>query len=156
LRDVDPGVPMVESATMDAEIRASLWQERLVAILAGFFGAVSVVLAGIGLYGALALSVAQRQRELGIRVAVGAQVGDVVRTVCAPMAVALALGLAAGVVASGWLLRATRPVLYGVGTMDPASLAAAAGVLVVCGVAAAIPPARRASRVDPAVTLRES
>jgi predicted permease len=155
LRDLDPGVPLVEVATMDSEIRASLWQERLVAILAAFFGVAAVTLAAIGLYGALALSVAERRRELGIRVAVGAQRRHVVRTVCAPMAVGVVCGIGGGLVAAGWLLRLTRALLFGVEPFDPASAIAAAGLVAACSALAATLPVRRATRVDPAPVLRE-
>jgi hypothetical protein len=155
LRELDPGVPLVEVATLDAEVRASLWQERLVAILAAFFGAAAVTLAGIGLYGALALSVAERRRELGIRVAVGAQARHVASAVCEPIAVGVACGIAAGLLAAGWLLRLTRALLFGVEPFDPVSALAAVGLVAACSVLAAALPVRRAMRVDPAPVLRE-
>jgi predicted permease len=155
LRAVDPAVPLVEAHTLDEEIRASLWQERLVAILSAFFGITAVLLAAIGLYGALSLSVAQRRRELGIRVAIGARLGHVLRTVCSPMAAGVACGVAAGIAASVALLRVTRALLYGVEPFDGVSLAAAVAVVAACSVAAAAVPARRAARVDPARALRD-
>lgn len=155
LHDLDAGVPLTETLTLESEIAASLWQERLVAILSAFFGIASVALAAIGLYGALALSVTQRRRELGIRVAIGAQLRDVIRTVCSPVAVALGCGAGAGLLASVWLLHLTRALLYGVEPVDGASLAAAIAVLALCSGAAAVIPARRAARVDPATALRE-
>ena len=84
-------MPLVEVFTLEQEIQTSMWQERLVALLAAFFGAVSVVLAGIGLYGSLAYSVARREHELGIRVAVGARAVHILQTVCSPVAIAVAL-----------------------------------------------------------------
>jgi ABC-type antimicrobial peptide transport system permease subunit len=155
LRDLDPGVPLTEVATLDSEVRTSLWQERLVAILSAFFGAASVALAAIGLYGALALSVAQRRRELGIRLAVGARLRHVLQTVCSPMAAGVAVGVAAGLLAAVWLLKFTRSLLFGVDAFDAVSFTAAVGVVVVCSVFAAVLPARRAIRVDPALVLRE-
>ena len=100
LARLDRGVPLVEVFTIEQEIQTSLWQERLVALLAAFFGAVAIVLAGIGLYGSLTYTVAQRVHELGIRVAIGAQASHIVRTVCRPIAIAVACGLAAGALAS--------------------------------------------------------
>ena len=85
-RAIDPGVPLTRRATLESEIRTSLWQERLVAILSAFFGVASVVLAAIGLYGALALSVAQRRREWESAWRWGRGSGMLLRTVCSPMA----------------------------------------------------------------------
>jgi predicted permease len=155
LRQVDPAVPLVEAHTLDEEIRASLWQERIVAILSAYFGFAAVALAGIGLYGALSLAVAHRRRELGIRVAIGARAADIVRAVCSPMAVAVATGIAAGLAASAALLKVTRALLYGVEPLDAASIAGSVAALLVCFALAAMAPARRAARVDPAVALRD-
>jgi predicted permease len=152
---LDPRVPLVEVLTLDQEIRTSLWQERLVALLSAFFGAVSIVLAGIGLYGSLTYSVAQRTHELGIRVAVGARVRHIVQTVCAPFAMAVAAGLAAGVLAATFLVGLTGRLLFGVEPLDPRSFAAAACFVVLCAVAAAVLPAWRAIRIAPSSALRE-
>jgi predicted permease len=153
--DVDPGVPLTEAVTLDSEIRTSLWQERLVAILSAFFGIASLSLAAIGVYGALAISVAGRRRELGIRVAVGATARHVAQTVCSTMARAVGAGLVAGAIASLWLLRLTRTLLFGVEPFDGVSFAAAAVVVLVCSGLAAALPARRAVKVDPAIALRQ-
>jgi predicted permease len=155
LHDVDPGVPLVEAATMDSEIRASLWQERLVAILGMFFGGAAVTLASIGLYAALALSVAQRRREIGIRVAVGARRRHLVEAICSPMAIGVASGIAAGLLGALWLLRLARTLLYGVQPFDPASVAGAVAIVLCASVVAAALPVRRAARVDPATAVRE-
>ena len=82
LRRLDPTVPLIEAFTLEQEVQSSLWQERMVAILSGFFGVVALLLSALGLYGTLAYSVARRSRELAIRIAVGAQVRDIVHTVC--------------------------------------------------------------------------
>jgi ABC-type antimicrobial peptide transport system permease subunit len=116
---LDPGVPLVEVFTLEQEIQTSLWQERLVAMLAVFFGVVSVLLAGIGLYGTLTYSVAQRTHELGIRVAVGARFAHIVRTVCSPIAMAVACGLVGGAIAAALLLRLTERLLFGVRPSKP-------------------------------------
>ena len=155
LSRLDPGVPLVEVFTLEQEIQTSLWQERLVALLAAFFGAVSVVLAGIGLYGTLTYTVAQRTHELGIRVAVGAQASHIVRTVCAPIVVAVISGLAAGALACAFLLRLTEGLLYEVRPADPISLAAAACFVLACAIMASALPAFRAARIDPSRALRE-
>jgi predicted permease len=148
------GVPLVESFTLDQEVQDSLWQERLVAILATFFGVTSVLLAAIGLYTALARSVARRTRELGIRIAIGAQIRHIVGTVGAPLAWAIACGLAGGFTASAALLRLTRALLYGVDPVDPVSYAAAALLILACAGLGAAVPVVRALRIDPAAALR--
>ncbi|HEY2018790.1 MAG TPA: ABC transporter permease [Bryobacteraceae bacterium] len=155
LAKLDPGVPLVETFTVEQEIQASLWQERLVALLAAFFGAVSILLAAIGLYGTLTYSVAQRAHELGIRVAIGAQVMHIVRTVCSPIAIAVACGLAGGGVGAAFLLRLTERLLYGVRPADPVSYGAAVFFVLAFAVAASIVPAWRAARIDPSRALRE-
>lgn len=127
----------------------------MVALLSAFFGAVSIVLAGIGLYGSLTYSVAQRTHELGIRVAVGAQVRHIVQTVCSPIAMAVACGLAAGILAAMFLLKLTGRLLFGVEPLDPRSFAVAGCFVVLCAVAAALGPAWRAVRIGPSSALRE-
>jgi predicted permease len=149
-----PGVPLVEALTLNQEVQDSLWQERLVAILAAFFGAASVLLAAIGLYSALARSVAQRTRELGIRIAIGARIRHIVEAVASPLFIALICGLAAGFLASATLLRLTRALLYGVEPVDPVSYAAAALLILLCAGLGAAVPLFRALRIDPAAALR--
>jgi predicted permease len=155
LNAIDPGVPLVEAATMESEIRASLWQERLVAALAAFFGAAAVALASIGLYAALALSVARQRREIGIRVAVGALRRHVAAAICGPMAAGVSCGVLAGVLGSAWLLRLTRGLLFGLEPFDPVSVGAAVGIVLASSALAAALPVRRAVRVDPATALRQ-
>jgi predicted permease len=149
-----PGVPLVEALTMNQEVSDSLWQERLVAILVAFFGAVSVLLAAIGLYSALARSVTQRTRELGIRVAVGARARHIIGSVGSRLGLAVGCGLAVGFLTSAALLRWTRALLYGVDPVDPISYALAAVFLVLCGGGGAALPLLRALRIDPATALR--
>jgi predicted permease len=153
MAEVDAGVPLVEVATLEQEIQASLWQERLVALLSAFFGVIA--LAAIGIYGALAFSVGRRTRELGIRIAVGARVRHIVGTVCAPVLIALACGIATGLLASVFLLRWTERLLFGVRPVDPGSFAAAAVFLLACAVASAAIPTFRAIRIPPSSALRE-
>jgi predicted permease len=152
---VDPGVPLLEVLTLDEEVRTSLWQERLVALLSAFFAVAAVMLAAIGLYGALAWSVTRRRRELGIRLAVGARIGHIVETVCSPMALAVGCGLAAGLAGAAIVLQVAEALLFGVRAIDPASYAAAAAMVLLCAVGGAVLPARRAVRIDPARALRE-
>jgi predicted permease len=153
--NADAGVPLVEALTLETEVRNSLWQERLVAILSAFFGIASVLLAAIGLYGALARSVTRRSRELGIRLAIGARVRHMIATVARPAALAIAFGLAAGLAGSAALLRVARSMMFGVEPVDPISYAAAAAIILLCAALGAAAPLLRALRIDPASTLRD-
>ena len=97
LRKLDPRVLMIEANTLEQDIQSSLWQERLVTLLSGFFGVIAVILSGIGLNAALVYSVTRRRRELGIRIAIGAQDRHIVQTICGRAIVAVGIGLAVGV-----------------------------------------------------------
>jgi putative ABC transport system permease protein len=124
-------------------------------MLLGAFAALALVLASLGLYGLLAYAVAQRSREIGLRIALGATPRAVV-TMIASRGVALALGGLAAGVGAGWIAtRAMRGVLYGVAANDPSTFAAVAVVLGSVALVASIVPAVRASRVDPMTVLRE-
>ena len=153
--EIDPSVPLRDLLTLDREVEISLWQERLVAILSAFFGGAAALLAAIGLYGSLACSVEQRRREIAIRVAVGARMAHILRALCSPVAAAVFAGTALGLGVSSYLLRLTARLLYGVRPFDPLTLVAAIALLALSVAAAAIPPARRAGRIDPASVLRE-
>ena len=134
---------------------ASLLQERLVAMLSGFFGALALLLAGIGLYGVTAYAVSRRRTEIGIRLALGAQPGGVIRLVLRRVALLVGAGVVAGGLTSLWAARFAGSLLYGLQPRDPWTLGAAAAVLVGVGALAGWLPARRASRIDPARVLRE-
>lgn len=154
LRQLAPNVPIVDVFTLEQEVQSSLWQERLITILFAFFGMSTLLLSGVGLYGALAYSIARRTRELGIRVAVGARARHIVQTVCSKLAVSVGLGLLAGLLCATVLMRLTAPVVFGVGPDDPMSFGIAAVVLSTCMLFAAAVPAWRAIKADPAVALR--
>jgi len=152
---IDPRLALTPRALAD-RIGDSLSQERLVALLSGLFGALALLLAGLGLYGVTAYGVASRRVEIGIRMTLGAPAPRVIALVVAHACRFAAIGAAAGAVASLWLARFAAPLVYGLQPRDPATLAAAAGVLLLTGVAAAWIPVRRAVRIDPAAVLRES
>jgi putative ABC transport system permease protein len=137
------------------QVSASIRQERLVAMLAGFFGALALLLAAIGLYGVASHSVNQRRAEIGIRMALGADASGVIRLVLARLTMLLAGGVAAGVALSWWTSRFVATLLFGLGPRDPATFAAAAALLVSIGLLAGWIPARRAARIDPVRVLRE-
>ena len=154
LARTEPAVAFV-FRTFDQFIDATVTQERLIAMLSSFFGALALLLAGIGLYGIVAQAVRGRQAEIGLRLALGAQPAGIVRLIFHHVAVLVAAGIAIGLAGSLWAAQFLGPLLFHVEARDPVTFAAAAGVLVVAGLLAAWLPARRAARLDPAAVLRE-
>jgi predicted permease len=130
-------------------------QERLVALLAGAFGTLGLLLAGLGLYGITAYAVAVRRSEIGIRMALGAVAGRIVRLVLARVAILVASGAVAGIAVSLWLSRFVASLLYGVQPHDTPTLLAAFIVLASVGLVAGAIPASKAARTNPATVLRE-
>jgi len=137
------------------QISATLVQERLAAVLSGFFGALAVLLAAVGLYGVTSYGVARRRAEIGIRLALGAHPGRVLRLVLRRVAVLVTIGAAIGAALSLWASRFVATLLYGLAPQDPATLAAAVVVLMAVGALAGWLPARRAASLDPARALRD-
>jgi predicted permease len=154
IADVNPEVSL-EFGTLETQIKDSLLQPRIVAMLSSFFGALALLLAMIGLYGVTSYTVARRQGEIGIRMALGAQKGSVIWLVLRDVAVVLAGGVTLGIAAALAAGRLVTSLLYGVKPTDPATLAAAALVLATTAAIAGYLPARRASRRDPMAALRE-
>ncbi len=150
----DPALPVGSLEPLAAMLDDNLRQERIIAQLSTVFGGVALLLAAIGLYGVLSYAVAQRTNEIGIRMALGAQRGTVVRMVLRETAVLIAVGLAAGIPASLACARLIQSKLFGLKPADPVTLGAALGVMIVVAVASGYLPARRASRVDPLIALR--
>jgi predicted permease len=138
------------------QIRASLIQDRLVAMLGGFFGALALLLAALGLYGVTSYAVSRRRTEIGIRMALGAAPAGVVRLVLLRVASLVAIGVAVGAGVSLWAARFVSTMLFGLEPRDPATLAGAAITLAIVGAVAGWLPAYRASRIDPAAVLRDS
>jgi putative ABC transport system permease protein len=136
-------------------VNASLTQERVIATLSGFFGGLALLLAGLGLYGVTSYAVSRRRSEIGIRLALGAAPGGVVRLVLARVALLVGAGVIAGVLVSLWTARFVEALLFGLTPRDPMTLVAAALILAVVGALAGWIPARRASRIDPAQVLRD-
>jgi ABC-type antimicrobial peptide transport system permease subunit len=141
-------------ATMEENIDDSLASQRLTMTLLSVFAGLALILASIGLYGVMALIVTQRTRELGIRFALGASRGDVLRLVLGQGAVLVGIGLATGLLGAFVVSRALRSVLYNVVPLDPAALISALLTLSLVALIACFVPARRASRVDPIEALR--
>ena len=169
VRELDQNLPVTEISSQTARSQVTLGQERLTARLLSFFGVLALLLAAIGLSGVLAHSVAQRTNEIGIRMALGAQSSNVLRLMIWQGMKLVLLGVALGTlsgyvltrllasqqVASLSWLRQTAELLYGVKETDPATLLIVASLLVSIALIACWLPARRASRVDPIVALRE-
>jgi putative ABC transport system permease protein len=140
--------------TLEQQLDDNMVQERLLAILSAFFGAVALLLAMIGLYGTVSYQVTLRKSEFGIRMALGARVASIVRLVLREVAIILAIGVAAGVIVSLAATSALGKLLFGLGPRDVTTIAGAAALLSIVAVAAAAVPARRAARVDPMIALR--
>ncbi|HVO97649.1 MAG TPA: ABC transporter permease [Bryobacteraceae bacterium] len=154
LADADPNLTLISIRTMQEQVALSFDEERAVASLAGLFGVVALLLAAVGLYGVTAYSVAQRTNEIGVRMALGADRGNVVRLVLRGASFRVALGLIFGVplaIGAGRLISAQ---LYGVSSWDPLALAIAAVTLGICAFVAAVIPARRAASISPMEALR--
>ena len=151
----DPQLPIVKVETMQEQVNDSLWQERLLLVLAAVFSGVSVLLAGLGLYGLLAYDASQRTREFGIRVAVGAQRSDVGRLMIEELAWILTPGLVLGAIGCVLLARVIAPTLYGIGPYDATAWSGALLAVLGIGALAVWQPAYRAMRADPAEVLRE-
>ena len=154
LRSLDPKVPLVEVTTLEQEVQSSLWQERLVTLLSAFFGIISLLLAGAGLYGALAYSVTRRTREMGIRLALGATLRHILQTVCARMILAVVIGLGAGLISAARLTGLLRSLLFGVQPLDPVVFLITAFSVLACAAIATAFPVIRAMKTDPASALR--
>jgi putative ABC transport system permease protein len=151
---LDPNVVFVENQTMEAEVDATLLPMRASAWLVGGVGLVAMLLASIGLYGVIAYSVARRTREIGIRIALGARPGAVVRLVMRQGLFVAVAGLVAGSVLAVGAARAIAGVLYGITAADPVSWLTAAAVLMGVAALANFIPAARAARVQPTQALR--
>jgi predicted permease len=155
LSRVDPRLTYTLRPLID-DVRAAVSQERLVARLAGFFGAVALLLSAIGLYGVISYTVARRRGEIAIRLALGAKDIDLVKLLLARVGMSTLAGTVAGLLGAVWLSRFVVPLLYGVEARDRATLVVAAASLTSVAVLAAWRPASRAVRVEPAQLLRET
>jgi predicted permease len=152
--EADPEQPVYDIRTMEQRVADAASGTRFNATLLGFFGFVALALAGVGVYGVIAYSVAERTHEIGIRVALGASRGDIAGMVMGQGLVMTAFGLIAGLAGAVFATRFLSSLLYGIQPRDPLTLGVAAAVLGVVALAACWVPARRAMRVDPMVALR--
>jgi predicted permease len=151
---IDSAVPVLDTRTMQQQIDNDILQERLIATLSSFFGSVALLLAGVGLYGVISYAIARRTREIGIRMALGAQRRSVLWLVLRDAALLVAAGAVIGIPAALAATRFVKAFLYGVSPQDPLSVAAATAVLVAVAALASFLPAHRATKVDPNTALR--
>jgi putative ABC transport system permease protein len=150
---IDPALP-VEIEPMSTVIGESVTEPRFRTMLLGLFGAVALLLAAIGIYGVISYSTGLRTREIGIRMALGAQRADVLRLIVMQVFLLAATGVALGIAASFGLSRFLKSLLFQIGAMDAMTYAVVAAVMIAVSLAACYVPARRAMRVDPMVALR--
>lgn len=154
VRDLDPELPLLDAVAMEDVVADSMARDRFLMLLLLAFACVALVLAVVGVYGVTAQAARQRLPELGLRMALGARAGDIVRLTMGRSFALVATGLGLGLAAAFLATRVMAGMLYGIAPDDPATFAAVAIVLATAGLAASWLPARRAARVDPARTLR--
>jgi ABC-type antimicrobial peptide transport system permease subunit len=151
---LDPNLPVNRLRTMPQQVRENVFVDRMITVLSAGFAALATLLASIGLYGVLAYTVAQRTREIGLRMALGASPRDVRRMVLRQVVLMTFVGGTIGLVAALGLGRAARALLYEMQAHDPVVLATSAGLLILVALGAGFIPAFRASEVDPMRALR--
>ena len=154
IHDVDPRLPVTGAGTLAEQVDRSVVDQRLTAQLSSFFSLVAVFLACIGIYGLMSYAVVHRTNEIGIRVALGAQQGQVLRLIMRQGLVLAASGVAVGIALALIFTRLLRSLLFGVQPFDPVTFIGVAFLLTLIALAACYLPARRAMRVDPVVALR--
>jgi predicted permease len=154
ITQLDPKLPIYSVTTMQEQVKGTLRQEQLVAQLVSFFGGLALLLAAIGLYGVMAHGVVRRTREIGIRMALGAERRNIVWMVLRETALLVVVGVAVGVPVAIGASRLIASQLFGTSAADPLTLSLAALVLAAVGLLAGFLPARRASKVDPLIALR--
>jgi len=154
MQRLDPNLPIFDMKPMTAQVSESLYVERMVAALSVSFGALATLLAAIGLYGVMSYAVARRTREIGIRMALGAERGGVMWIVLKEVVILALAGVGIGLAGAFFLGRQVESQLFGLSPQDPATLAAAVAILLGVALVAGLVPARRATAIDPLVALR--
>jgi predicted permease len=154
-REIDANLPLYHIKTLATQVDESLVQERLISTLSGFFGLLSLLLAAIGLYGILAYAVSQRTREIGIRIALGAQPGAVLRMVLRQGLILTLFGVGFGLAASLGATRLLESQLFDVTPTDPVTFVVVPILLLTVALLACLVPARRATNVDPLIAIRQ-
>jgi putative ABC transport system permease protein len=154
IQSVDRDQPMTQVGSLQENLSSAVGQQRVSAILLGIFAALALVLAAIGIYGVTSYSVAQRSKEIGIRIAMGAQPEDVLRLILGFGAKLALIGVVSGLIAALALTQLMKTMLFGVAATDPVTMAAVSFTLIAVTLLACYIPARRAMSVDPVIALR--
>jgi predicted permease len=154
VRNLDSAIPVTQTVTMEQQLNNNISQERLIATLSSFFGGLALLLAAIGLYGLMAHTATRRTREIGIRMALGAQRNNVLWLILRDAVLLVLLGAVIGLPVAYGVTRFVTSFLYGLTARDPVTMILATAVLALVTVIASFLPARRASKVDPMVALR--
>lgn len=154
VRQVDPRQSVADVQPMEQYVSTALARPKLYAVLLGTFASLALLLAAVGLYGLIAYTVSRRTHEIGVRMALGAQPRDVLRSMLGEGARLAGAGVALGAICAAVLSRVVAKLLYGVTAADPLTYTGAAVILGSMALIAAYLPARRAARVDPMVALR--
>jgi ABC-type antimicrobial peptide transport system permease subunit len=152
--EIHPGLG-VDFRVLTTQLEESLMRDRLMAALAGSFGFLAASLAVLGLYGVIAYMVARRRNEIGVRIALGASRGNVIRLVLREAVLLLAIGLILGTALAAWAGQAAASLVYGMKPRDPLTLGGACALLAIVALFASYGPARKASRLQPMEALRE-
>ena len=156
VQELDPTLPLIRMRSMDTVIGDAIARPRFLTVLLGIFAGLALMLAAVGTYGILAYLVTERKQEIGIRMALGADRGKVLRLVLGRGLLLSGIGLAIGLAASLGLTRVMATLLFNVTPTDPLTLASVAAVIALVAAAACIIPAWRATRVDPLTVLRDN
>jgi putative ABC transport system permease protein len=154
VQKLDANLPLYGIRTFTEHIGMSLYPARIAATLLTSFGVLALILSAIGIYGVVSYSVAQRTREIGIRMALGAQAADVLKLIAGRGMVLALVGISIGIAVAYLLTRFMASLLYGVSATDPVTFAVITGLLMLVVLLACYVPARRATKVDPMVALR--
>jgi ABC-type antimicrobial peptide transport system permease subunit len=154
VQEIDGAISVTDTRTMEDNVNRNLLQERFIATLGGFFGLVALMLAAVGLYGVMSQAVTRRTREIGIRMALGAEGRRVLWTVMRDALVMVLVGAVIGITSALALTRYTESMLFGIKAQDPITLTAAGALLIGVTAFAGFLPARRATRVEPMAALR--
>jgi ABC-type antimicrobial peptide transport system permease subunit len=154
IAEIDPSLSVLNLQMLDDRIRQSLQGEQTQATLLGSAGLLALLLASVGLYGVMAYTVAQRTREIGIRMALGASRGDVMRLVLKQGVALVSTGAVIGLGVAFGVTRIIASSLFGVTPVDPITFVATSALLIVVSLAASYLPARRATKVNPLIALR--
>ena len=155
VREVSPRLPLYTVSSLDARYDGSIATERMLATIAGFLGSLALLLVSVGVYGTLSYAAARRTREMGVRLALGAERTDIIRLLLTGALVPVTAGILIGLPCALAASRLAQGLLFGVTSTDPATFATVGLVLLVTAAVAAAIPARRAAQTDPMVALRD-